>query len=370
MKIMTAYGVALKHYNHILKDSVRIYRDAVDFLIDVCLKEWDSISVINGLQSRCIYVESLVHKTKKRPVVPYNFDHEFYKFPSYLLRSAICCALGKASSYLSNLENWKNADAKCRGQRPGYPKAGFAFPCLYRGNMYIQTGDYEFQIKVYIRNTWDWIPVQVRKSDMDYIRHHCTGRKRCSPELTKRGKKWVLAFPFEEQVDLHNTPIKKQTIVAVDLGINNACVCSVMQSDGTVLGRKFLKLPREYDCLMHKLSHIKRAQHHGSKKTRNLWAYANGVNDDIASKTASFIVKVAVEYQADTIVFEHLGMQGKKRGGAKQRLHRKPVPYRRSWRIKRTVLACGLLGFVPGIPAALLMTEADGYAVGGNPIRQ
>lgn len=28
-----------------------------------------------------------------------------------------------------------------------------------------------------------------------------------------------------------------------------------------------------------------------------------------------------MEYQADTIVFEHLGMQGKKRGGAKQRLH-------------------------------------------------
>lgn len=164
MKIMTAYGVGIKHYNHILKDSVRIYRDAVDFLIDVCLKEWDSISIINGLQSRCIYVESLVHKTKKRPVVPYNFDHEFYKFPSYLLRNAICCALGKASSYLSNLENWKNADAKCKGQQPGYPKAGFVFPCLYKGNMYLQTGDYEFQIKVYIRNTWDWIPVQVIRS--------------------------------------------------------------------------------------------------------------------------------------------------------------------------------------------------------------
>lgn len=49
MKIMTAYGVGIKHYNHILNDSVRIYRDAVDFLIDVCLKEWDSISIINGL---------------------------------------------------------------------------------------------------------------------------------------------------------------------------------------------------------------------------------------------------------------------------------------------------------------------------------
>lgn len=30
MKIITAYGVGIKHYNHILKDSVRIYRDAVE----------------------------------------------------------------------------------------------------------------------------------------------------------------------------------------------------------------------------------------------------------------------------------------------------------------------------------------------------
>ena len=237
MKIMTAYGVGIKHYNHILKDSVRIYRDAVDFLIDVCLKEWDSISVINGLQSRCIYVESLVHRTKKRPAVPYDFDHEFYKFPSYLLRSAICCALGKVSSYLSNLENWKNADVKCRGQQPGYPKAGFVFPCLYRGNMYLQTGDYEFQIKVYIRNTWDWIPVQVRKSDMDYIRHHCTGRKRCSPELTKCGKKWALTFPFEEKVDLHNTPIKNRPLLRWILGSTMpVCVqlCSQMARSSDV----------------------------------------------------------------------------------------------------------------------------------------
>ena len=80
MKIMTAYDITIKNYNHVFKDSVRIYRNAVDFLINVCLKEWDSISVINGLHSRCIYVESLVHKTKKRPVVPYDFDSKFYKF--------------------------------------------------------------------------------------------------------------------------------------------------------------------------------------------------------------------------------------------------------------------------------------------------
>ena len=34
--------------------------------------------------------------------------------------------------------------------------------------MCFQTSDYEFQIKVYIRNTWDQTTAWVRKSDMDY----------------------------------------------------------------------------------------------------------------------------------------------------------------------------------------------------------
>ena len=95
------------------------------------------------------------------------------------------------------------------------------------------TDRYTVRIKVFIRNTWDWTEVKLRKSDMDYIAKYCPLRKACVPTLRRRGKNWSLDFPFEEERKLTDTPIREQTIVSVDLGINNACVCSVMTSEGT-----------------------------------------------------------------------------------------------------------------------------------------
>ena len=93
-----------------------------------------------------------------------------------------------------------------------------------------------------------------------------------------------------------------------------------MRYDGTVLGRHFLKLPKEYDSLKRKIDHIKRAQRHGSRKTPALWAAAKGVNDDIAVKTANFIVDTATLYNVDVIVMEYLDLGKKKRGSGKQKL--------------------------------------------------
>lgn len=47
MQIYSTYSVKIKHYNHIFKDTVSVYRGAVDFLITVCLNEWDNISKID-----------------------------------------------------------------------------------------------------------------------------------------------------------------------------------------------------------------------------------------------------------------------------------------------------------------------------------
>lgn len=204
---------------------------------------------------------------------------------------------------------------------PGRPRAGFVYPAMYRDNCYVRVDTYTARIKVFIRNTWDWITVHLRKSDVDYILHHCQQRKECVPTLQKRGKRWYLDFPFQRDCELNNTDVFNQTIVAVDLGINSCCTCAVMRSDGTIIGRKFLRLPKEYDSLNRKISHIKYAQRHGSRCVRLLWKFADGVNDDIAVKTAQFIIDTAVLYNADTIVFEHLDLKGKKRGSKKQRLH-------------------------------------------------
>lgn len=320
MNITSMYSVKIKEYRHIFKESVEQYRSAVDFFIDVCLKEWDSITPIKGLKAKQSFVETLTLPTSKRTSVQYNFNLKFYKMPCYLRRAAISEAIGKVSSYKSNLSNWEASDKHAHGLKPSLPKAGFCYPVLYRGNMYVRKSDYTAQIKVFRNNTWDWITVQLRKSDVDYILHHCKSLKECTPTLQKRGKCWYLDFAFEQNIKLVNIPIREQTILSVDLGINSSATCTVMRSDGTVLGRRFLHLPKEYDSLKHKIGHIKRAQRHGSRVVTNLWSYAKGVNDDIAVKTTNFIMENAVLYDVDVIVFEHLDLNKKKRGSHKQRL--------------------------------------------------
>ena len=317
MDIYTTYKVKIKHYNHIFKQTVAIYRNAVDYLIAVCHENWESISSIEGALNRQRYVETLVHATKNNPNPKYDFDEKFYKMPSDLRRGAIREAIGKISSYKSNLANWK---LNPNGKKPSMPNAGFIYPSMYRTVMYNQTGEYEAQIKVYVRNTWDWISVALRKSDMDYIYRHCKNRKMCAPTLQKRGKEWFLDFPFEEKVPLTKESMKNQTVVAVDLGIHTSATICVMRSDGTILGRHFCKFPKEIDCLTHSINRIKKAQQNGNQKTPRLWARAKGMNHDIASKTANAIMDVAILYSADVIVFEHLDKNGKARGSKKQKL--------------------------------------------------
>lgn len=178
MKIFSTYSVKIKHYNHIFKDTVSIYRHAVDFLINVCLNEWNDISDIQNNLLKQKYIEHLCHKTANNQNPKYNdFDKQFYKFPSYLRRGAINEAVGKVSSYKSNLANWETSP---QGKQPSLPNAGFIYPCMYRTVMYKQTNEYEAKIKVFIRNTWDWITIKLRKSDVNYINKHCLEKTLCS----------------------------------------------------------------------------------------------------------------------------------------------------------------------------------------------
>lgn len=316
MKMYTTYSVKIKHYNSIFKETIAIYRHAVDYILNVCLENWEEISSLEG-RNKLVYVERLIHATKDNPAPAYNFDSRFYKMPCYMRRSAINEAIGKVLSYTSNLNNWNKNPV---GKKPSYPKAGYTFPSMYRKDMYSQTGDYTAQVKVYTRNTWDWIDIDLRKSDMDYIARHCHDRKQCAPTLQKRGHEWFLDFPFEEKCTLNDTSVFDRTIVAVDLGINTAATVSIMQSDGTILGRHFCKLPEETDRLMHSVNRVKKAQQNGNHKTPRLWAKVKGINHDISVKTAEFIIETAVSYNADVIVFEHLDKTGRVRGSKKQRI--------------------------------------------------
>ena len=318
MKINTSYKVKTYGHKKVFKTTVGLYRQAVDFLIGVCLNEWGDIAQIERSTDRTMFVERLVHKTKDRPFVKYDFDSPFYKFPSYLRRAAIAEAIGDVSSYKSNYANWT---VEKNGNPPTKPKAGYTFPCLYKGDCFVRIDNYTVQIKVFVRNTWDWITTKLHKGDVDYILRHCAMRKALSPTLRRRGKEWFLDFSFQEKVDLSDTEALERRIVAVDLGVNTPATISVMQADGTILDRKFYKLSKEQDSLLHALNRIKKAQQNHCLSTPRLWARVKGINKDISVKTAQYIVNTAVLYDADIIVFEHLNVRGKKKGSKKQRLH-------------------------------------------------
>ena len=58
MKLSMTYSVKIKRLNHIFVDTVRLYRQAVSFFMDVCLQEWDTVSSGKSQKERVNLVES------------------------------------------------------------------------------------------------------------------------------------------------------------------------------------------------------------------------------------------------------------------------------------------------------------------------
>ena len=319
MQIVSTYSVRINERGQVLRDTAERYRAAVDFYIEIIIEHWGKCFE-QGMGTKCIrQAEILSVATAKRPFTKYDFSASFYKFPSYLRRAAIQEAYGHVSSYQTRLALWQSNGRQ--GKEPGKPTAGRTFPAMYRNNMFVRNGRYCARIKVFIRNTWDWIEVGLRKCDVDYISLNCAARKECVPTLCCRGKVWSLDFSFIEEKELTKTDLEHRIVLGVDLGLNNACVCSAMHSDGTVIGRAFLKLPKEKDSLKQALGRIRKAQKQGARKMPRLWARAKGLNDDIAVKTANFILETAHKFKADVIVMERLELNRKIRGSNKQKLH-------------------------------------------------
>lgn len=320
MKVVSSYAVEIKHLNKIFQDTARIYRKALSFLIETYDKEWDYLSSIVKQKERFNTAEHLVHTTKHNQS-KYDFDTQFYKMPSYLRRDVINAALGAVSSYQSNLKNWEAAGKK--GNPPVLQVNRYVTPVFFRDNMYLETESGTVcKLKVLHNNDWIWITVNLLKTDVAYLKKYWSHCKPSAPKLEKHHKKWFLRFAYEESVTLPSTQVEDQTICAVDLGINHDAVCSIMESDGTVLARKFINFPSEKDHLYHVLNRIKKFQRqHGSKNNSSIWKYAKRLNEELSKKVAASIISFATEYRTDVIVFEYLSIKGKKSGSKKQKLH-------------------------------------------------
>ena len=320
MQVTSSYGVEIRKQNIPIRYTLRIYRSAVSYLIQVYTEAWGELSEISNARKRFNEAEHLVHGTKKNQA-RYDFDLHFPKLPSYLRRSAIQHALGSVASYETRLKLWENG--KLTG-KPKLTQENHAMPVFYRDVMYREAGETEDAacLKLYDGHDWKWFRVRLLHTDMEYLRKHWAGEKASAPTLEKRHHKYFLRFSYTEEKNLSKTAVKAQTVCSVDLGINTDAVCTIMRADGTVLGRRFIDHPSEKDRMYRTLGRIRRFQReHGSAQTQGRWAYTKRLNTELGKKTAGAIIRYAEENHADVIVFEYLEMQGKISGKKKQKLH-------------------------------------------------
>lgn len=316
MKIVSSYAVEIKNISKLFRQTIKIYKNAVSFCIDVFEKEWSTLEQLEVYnRERSQYADKLIHTTKSNVAKYSEFDNKFKKLPAYLRTAVIHAALGHLSSYHSNL---KNCDSK--NNAPSFQKHINKLPTFYRRGMYEENCDGDFvKLKLFVNNDWNWVKVKLKHTDLRYIEKHLSGAKMSAPTLEKKNKKYFLRFSFEEKAELNNTPLDERKILAVDLGINTDATCSVMRKDGTVLARKFIDFPSEKDRIYHALNKVKKVcQRYGSHNTTKLWRYIKFRNEELARKIAKSIVQYAVEQHCDVIVFEHLNTNGKKQGRKKQ----------------------------------------------------
>ena len=163
MKITSSYAMKLTGDLKALENSIRIYRDALHFVIPIVDAHWDEVKDFEYSNQRMMYVEKLVHSTNKNQA-HYSFDEEFPKFPSYLRRAVLNDAIGIVSSYRSNLANWEKGP---KGQAPQLSLTHYAYPAYYKNNLFRNFDPVKqtVELKVFKNGDWGFAVYQLKTSD-------------------------------------------------------------------------------------------------------------------------------------------------------------------------------------------------------------
>ena len=314
---------------HIVANTLALYNSALNYVCDVVLKHYDEINELNNLEGR-MYLEHLIHNTKNN-IAKYDFDSIYYKLPCYLLRDIESKAIGHIFSYKSNLDNYKKErynkisnGKKFKKREPSLSKCNL-LPSFYKGNMYKMISDNKIALKIYEDNDWKYEEFKLKKNDLKYINK--INGKRYNPEIKIIGKKIYIKFTFEiEDLKLQDKELNKRIICGVDLGVNNDATISIMNYEGTILGRHFINTNNK-DLMNHLLNKKRKIQRNSGnyKYLRNLHINnkINSINENIVNHTVNQIIKICLSYGVDVIVFENLRNKFKRAKRCfRARLHR------------------------------------------------
>ena len=96
-----------------LDRTVALYRSAVDFFIDVMLRNWQQFDGLKQTEFVKL-TEVLCIKTAKRPVVAYDFSADFYKIPFIPSSSSDRCGFRRCF-FLQNPSGSMGSDSPRQG---------------------------------------------------------------------------------------------------------------------------------------------------------------------------------------------------------------------------------------------------------------
>ncbi len=309
--------------------TVEEYRKLCRFLVTVVNTHWVELGSLSG-KDVIPAVERLMHPTAKNPVVQYPvFSRVFYKFPSYYRRAAIAFAVGQVSSFHTRYREWISGNSRTRkdAKPPTLNPDVGCYPTLYKGQCYKLHGFDRVEIKVFTGTDWVWTRVGI--SGLGY-RHQVVANRMASPSLILKQMSSHLSVPFECKPDKRTG---SGCVVGVDLGINTTATVSVVSKDGTVMHREFIHPGRDIDRRDKRLKSISRKASKTMGKggklhkgfARAMYQKCQNINTQIGHIVSKRIVRIAEQFNADAIVFEHLkGWKprgGRKRSNLRQRFH-------------------------------------------------
>ena len=202
MKIMRTTKLKIVSHTKSLEPTIKIYNKALSFYIQTVLQEWNLIKDLKS-NEQLRTLEKLTHKTKNNPNPKYDFNKEFYKFPSYLRRACIMEAIGYYSSWDSNYKRWlQEKNKKLSKDKKFYKKAPTlnfnpnSFPVFYKKEMFKHLKEGTAKIKAYIDNDWKWIEIKYNTKNLySSGKSRFLGYKEFNPTLIKKGKKYFLHIP-------------------------------------------------------------------------------------------------------------------------------------------------------------------------------
>jgi IS605 OrfB family transposase len=291
----------------VLGDTLAYYRKYVRDLMVLINARWKLLQHASG--NDCIkLVEELIHPTKYRPVIKHpHFHKNYYKFPSYLRRVAIMDAYGQVSSFYTRYSDW--LDSGMKNMPPKLTCATNTYPSLYKGQCVKFSEDNKTAfIKVRMNNDWIW-----RAFKLSGKSRFLGKGKAMSPLLTLKGKQWALSMPVKIDIPLKDSADFSGRVLAVDMGINSAAVCAVVDKYGTVVHRCFFDRTdkdRIYQIMQRIRNKAKKATRHGSKIPARFCASDHRrlrqLNQNMSHQISRKIVDLAARFDCDGIIIEDL----------------------------------------------------------------